>query len=127
VAIRINPVEQWIKMEDSQAENAPLGQIDDEETISSSDDEEVDGAAAAVAAAAVSVDSLTPLQELQKIASTRNLRPTGVVVAVLEAKHPTQYVGWLKGTNDDEPLTRESKFAFFFPFNKKMHRILVPC
>lgn len=117
VAIRINPVDKWIKMEDAEAENK-TGAV-------SSSDSDVEGSEEQAAVGVASVE-LTPLQELQKRAASENLRPTGTVVAVLREHHDTSFVGWLRACNEGETLTRDSKFAFFFPFNKKMHRILVP-
>ncbi len=135
VAIRINPVSAWIKMDEAVAENsvrtaagaaevAPFSAAEDADSLSSEDEDETVAEVAALAAAPLV--PLTELQEQQKKAAAENLRPTGVVVAILEEHHPTSYVGWLRSCNDDEELTRDSKFAFFVPFAKKMHRMLVP-
>jgi exoribonuclease R len=129
VAIRINPISAWIKMETATPENASAAaekaeESDDDSLTGEDDDEEIAQVAAVVESAPLI--PLTELQELQRKAAAENLRPTGVVVAVLEEHHPTTYVGWLRGTNDDDELTKDSKYAFFMPFSKKMHRILVP-
>ena len=128
VAIRINPVSKWIKMGDeSTAENgaAKVGVDDDDSSIESDEGDEEAGPVASVSSSGQSIP-LNELETLQKQALEENLRPTGVVVAILEARHPTTYVGWLRACNEDEELTKDSKYAFFFPFSKKMHRILVP-
>lgn len=134
VAVQVNSPSDWIKMEeDDPRENevldveADLSSQDEDgeapDQIGKSEDEKTEEENMAKIAAA-----LSELQLHQKQATADSMRPTGKVVAILKpaAEAPT-FVGWLRSCGgDDEVLESDAKFAFFIPFSKRMHRILVP-
>ena len=117
VAIRIKDKKDWIEMEKEEV-------VGEDEVISEGSSEEDEDEE--VETGETEPVKLSSLEKEQKEATDGNLRPTGEVVALLERCAMTKYVGWLRSCNEKEELSEKSDYAFFIPFHKKMHRMLVP-
>lgn len=121
VAIRINDKSMWIALDD-----APVNEEEEESGSSLSDEEsgeqEEDGDKNK-SKKSNNNDNNNNNNTASPVAAA--LRPTGVVVCILQRSTSSKYVGWLRSCDDNTELDDRSEYAFFIPFSKKMHRMIV--